>query len=107
MIVPIVLFLVVFGIFYVFLTQRHREKMYMMENNLDPDKYSMQIFRNAHEALKHGMLFIGISLGIWGGYILEHSFGMGNEFAYPSMIFFFAGLSLIIYYFIEKNNLRD
>lgn len=79
----------------------------MMENDLDPDKYSMRLFRNTHEALKHGMLSIGVSFGILGGYILENSFGMGNEFAYPIMIFFFAGTSLISYYFVEKYSLRD
>lgn len=106
MIVPIVLFLVVFGIVYVFLTHRHREKMYMMENNLNPDEYSMRLFRNTHEALKHGMLLIGISIGISGGYILENGLGMGNEFAYPISITFFAGLSLIIFFFVEKNSLK-
>ena len=52
--------------------------------------------------LKIGMLAMGIALGIIIAAILA-SMGVLNEGAlYPAMIFFFGGLSLVIFYLIDR-----
>jgi hypothetical protein len=54
--------------------------------------------------LKIGMLFMGIALGIIVGAILSNA-GVLNEGAnYPAMIFFFGGLSLVLFYVIDRKN---
>ena len=54
--------------------------------------------------LKSGMLLMGVSVGIIVAAIISNM-GVLNEGAnYSSMILFFGGLSLVLYYYIEKKS---
>ena len=54
--------------------------------------------------LKAGMLLMGIALGIIAGAILSHAGVLDEDANYPAMIFFFGGLSLVLFYVIDRKN---
>jgi L-cystine uptake protein TcyP (sodium:dicarboxylate symporter family) len=100
-IITIVIFGALFGIVYVFLVTRHRERMTMLERGLDasvfaPPKQSFSL------TLKFGMLFVGIALGILAGYGLHQHYGMTEEWAFLSMMFLLGGLALIANFLVER-----
>ncbi|MBD0260153.1 MAG: hypothetical protein ICV83_30920 [Cytophagales bacterium] len=100
-IISIVIFGALFGIVYVFLVTRHRERMTMLEKGLDasvfaPPRQSFSL------TLKFGMLFVGIALGILAGYVLHQHYGMTEAWAFLSMVFLLGGLALIANFLIER-----
>jgi hypothetical protein len=104
--VPVVFTVSVFGIIYLYITSKHRERLSMIEKGIEPSMFESKE-KTIAQTLKMGMLLIGISLGILAGHLLTTSYIKGdNPVFYFSMIFLFGGLSLIINYFIErrKNN---
>ena len=100
-VITIVIFGALFGIAYVFLMTRHRERMTIMERGLDasvfatPKKYFSL-------TLKFGMLFVGIALGILAGHWLHQYYDLAEEVAFLSMVFLLGGLALIANFFIER-----
>jgi len=106
----IALFATVFGILYVHYTTRNKERMALIEKGADASlfntgkegmKYS---FSWNKFTLKTGMFLMGIGLGIIAGAILT-SFSVMEEGAnYVSMIFLFGGLSLVLFYLIDRKN---
>ena len=106
----IALFATIFGIMYVFYTSRNKERMALIEKGADASLFntgkenSTKSFGWSKFTLKIGMLFMGIAVGIIAGAILANA-GVLNEGAmYPSMIFFFGGLSLVLFYVIDKKS---
>ena len=104
----IALFATVFGILYVHYTTRNKERMALIEKGADASlfntgKEGQIIFNWGKFALKTGMLFMGIGLGIIAGAILESQLVFPSEEAgYFSMIFIFGGLALVLYYLIDR-----
>jgi L-cystine uptake protein TcyP (sodium:dicarboxylate symporter family) len=99
--ITIVIFGAFFGIGYVFLVTRHRERMTMLERGVDasvfaPPRQSFSL------TLKFGMLFVGIALGVLAGYGLHQSYGLAEEVAFVSMVFLLGGLALIANFLIER-----
>jgi len=54
--------------------------------------------------LKTGMFFMGIALGIIVGAILSYAGILYDGANYPAMIFFFGGLSLVLFYIVDRKN---
>jgi ABC-type cobalamin transport system permease subunit len=54
--------------------------------------------------LKVGMLFMGVALGIIIAAIMSNAGVLDEDANYPSMIFFFGGLSLVLYYIIDRKS---
>jgi hypothetical protein len=105
----IAFFATVFGIMYVHYTTRNKERMALIEKGADASLFNTgKEGKNSYSwnklTLKLGMLFMGIASGIIIGAILANS-GVLNEGAdYTSMIFFFGGLSLVLFYVIDRKN---
>jgi hypothetical protein len=109
-IVFIALFAAAFGIMYMHYTTRNKERLALIEKGADAS-----LFNTGKEArkfsfnwnkftLKLGMLFMGVALGIIIGAILSEA-GLLEEGAnYTSMIFFFGGLGLVLYYIFDRKN---
>jgi hypothetical protein len=105
--VPIVLFIVMFGTLfgglYFYFTTRNRERLALIEKNADAS-----IFKSAPTgafkkfSIKLGMLFVGAAIGTLAGNILTLTTGLDRPVAYLSMIFLFAGLCLIASYFVAR-----
>ena len=106
----IALFATVFGIMYVHYTTRNKERMALIEKGADASlfntgKEGRSLINWGKFALKTGMLFMGIGLGIIAGAILESAALFPSEEAgYFSMIFIFGGLALVLYYLIDRKS---
>jgi hypothetical protein len=104
----IAFFATVFGIFYVYYVTRNKERLSLIEKGADASLFntgkgrSPSVFNWNKVTLKTGMFLMGIALGIIAGSILAYNNILYDGAAYTSMIFFFGGLSLVIYYLIDR-----
>jgi len=97
--IPIGFFATIFGIVWIAVSARNKERLALIEKGLDAG-----IFKEAGQthwrygALKFGLLAIGIGIGLVVANILEVNGIMDDEVAYFAMIFIFGGLGLLSYY---------
>lgn len=101
--VPLAFFALVFGSIYIFVTTRNKERLALIEKGANPELFKTKDTGSAFRTLKLGLFFIGIAIGIIGGYFLTNS-GMEEEPAYFSMIFLFGGIALAASYFLQKKH---
>jgi preprotein translocase subunit YajC len=100
-IVSLVAISAIFGILYVLLLTRHRERMALMERGLSSAEFSNK--NNVLSAtLRYGLLFIGIAIGILFGNFAANLFDVPRQGAFIAMIFLFGGISLIISFLIDR-----
>jgi hypothetical protein len=106
----IALFAAAFGVVFLHYTTRNKERMALIEKGADAS-----LFNTGKEArkfnfswgkftLKIGMLFMGIAAGIIAGAILNSFHIMPDGPDWVSMIFFFGGLSLVLFYVFDRKN---
>ncbi len=99
------LFATIFGIAYVFLTSRNRERLALIEKGVDATLFATKPsnFSIAKFILNIALLFIGIGVGIFMGDLLSTQLRMKEEIAIPSMLFVFGGLGLVAGFFITRS----
>lgn len=106
----IAFFATIFGVVYVHYSTRNKERMALIEKGADAS-----LFNTGKEAikwnfgwskftLKLGMLAMGIAVGIMVAAIMAQSQILDEDALYPSMIFFFGGLSLVLFYVIDRKS---
>ena len=101
--VPIAIFAMTFGIVYIIVTARNRERMALIEKGADPKLFE-SIKRSAKfRTLKFGLLLVGVGLGVFFATLLISS-GMEGEAAYPAMICVFGGAGLLVAYQMEQKS---
>ena len=100
-IITVSAFASVFGIIYVFLMTRYRERMAMIERNVDASLFVSKE-NPISPTLKFGMLFVGIGLGIITAELLHEYSDFSRGASYFSMTFLFGGVSLILNFLIER-----
>ncbi|MCE6992434.1 DUF6249 domain-containing protein [Dyadobacter sp. CY323] len=100
-IISVAAFSAIFGIVYVFLVSRHRERIALIEKGLDASILSDKNY-TSYPTLKFGMLFVGIALGILLGNWLDHYYDFSKGVAFLAMVFLLGGISLIVNFFIER-----
>lgn len=91
----------IFGIAYVFLMTRYRERMSMLEKGIDPSLFTSKS-NSKSQTLKLGMLCVGIAIGILAGNLLYKNDWLDESVAYLSMIFLSGGTSLILNFIIDR-----
>ena len=89
-----------FGIAYYYLTTRSRERLALIEKGLTPSAFT-QSKGHLPLLLLFGVLSMGIAAGIAAGAVLTRLVG-SQSYVYPATIFFFAGLSLVVAYYLLK-----
>ena len=96
--VPISMFAMIFGIFYL----RTQEKMGMIERGMDPRTGGNPL--NVNYMLRLGLIVIGSGLGLFITCLIDKIGGhMGNmDGIYVSLIAMFGGAGAILSYIIEK-----
>lgn len=105
-IVP-VMFLSIFGIFYLFLNTRNKERLALIEKGVDANIF----FSNSTSGvpiwkiivINLACLMIGIGTGILLALAADNMFKIENGPIYPSFIFICAGLGLLAGFKIAKN----
>jgi hypothetical protein len=104
----IALFATVFGILYIFYTTRHKERLALIEKGADASLFNtwkgeqnLQ-FSWGKFTLKLGMFLMGIALGLIVAAILQQTHVLNEPALYLSSISFFGGLSLVLFYVIDR-----
>jgi hypothetical protein len=94
--------LLIVSLAYIIITTRHKEKMALLEKGLDPKEYLKDRF--LPNALRAGMISLGIGLGFLTAFLLDEFIMTTNEnpAIYPGMILVFGGISQILFYSIYK-----
>ncbi len=99
-IIPIAFFLTAFGIVYMVISTRHRERMTLIEYGVDAELIRPK--KGKHSTLKRGLLALGISFGLAIGYLLD-TWLSGEPVVYFICTLFTGGLSLIGSHFLERS----
>ena len=105
--IVLIIFSSFFGIFYVWVSTRNKERMALIEKGADASLFASKKKSFTNITLKIGMLAVGIGTGILVGSLLSNYTSLDKEVAFPSMIFLFGGLFLVGNAFIEKKNKID
>jgi uncharacterized protein YybS (DUF2232 family) len=109
--IPIISVIVTFGctlgVFYLFFMTRNKERLALIEKGVGADIFKSRITNKTpggrnYFMLKIGMFLVGVAVGVLMANLLVEYLRMYEGVAYTSMIMLFGGLSLIIYYIIEK-----
>ncbi len=100
--IPIVISLTLsfFGVVYYYLTTRSKERLALIEKGLAPTSFARSS-GYLPLLLLLGVLSMGIAAGIAAGAFLSTIVG-SQSYGYPLTIFFFAGLSLVVAYYLLK-----
>ncbi len=101
--VPLAMFAMIFGIVYVVVTARNRERLTLIEKGADPKLFESVKTSPKGGILKWGLFLIGIGLGIFFAALLVSS-GFDEGAAYPAMICLFGGAGLLLAYKMEQKN---
>ncbi|MDE3144373.1 MAG: hypothetical protein KGL19_09480 [Bacteroidota bacterium] len=105
--IPISLFFAVFGIFYLYLSTRNKERLALIEKGVDAS-----IFMNgANHAtpvwkifiLNLALLFMGVGVGVFLALLLVTYSSLNQDAVYPAIIFFTAGAGLFVGFHLTKN----
>nr|NQU89581.1 hypothetical protein [Bacteroidota bacterium] len=88
----------------VYILARRKERLTLIQHGADASTLKMD--KESNGALKFGLLLIGIAVGILLGNIISETTYMQEEVAYFSMTFICGGISLLIYYFISKQQAK-
>jgi len=100
-----VFFGTIFGIYYLFITSRNKERLALIEKGADASIFYgkngvMSTTRTI--VLNIALLLIGIGAGTFVGGMMSQYGGLDEEIAMPGAIFLFAGLGLLASFFITK-----
>ena len=102
--VPISIFAACFGIVYVVVTARNREKMAMIEKGVDPKDFISKPKNYSHSVITWALLLVGVGIGLFLGSVLETYTDIPEEPAYFACALLFGGLGLTGAYLIAKKN---
>jgi len=98
--VPIGAFALTFGIIYLIVTARNRERMAMIEKGINPKDFLSK--PHAHSILKWALFLIGVGVGIFIGSLLDSYTTLQDEAVYFAPIMLFGGLGLLGAFLIAK-----
>ncbi|TYP70863.1 DUF6249 domain-containing protein [Aquimarina intermedia] len=108
LLIPLSFFALVFGIYYLFISARNRERMALIDKGADASIfYSSKVTRVTPIwkvlLLNLSLLSMGIGIGIFIAGILNSILGVADEIAYPGTIFLMAGIGLFAGFTMTKN----
>jgi hypothetical protein len=102
--IVLIIFAALFGIVFVAVSSRNRERMSMIEKGVNPKDFMKPASGpNVYGILKWALLLVGLGLGLFLGSILETYTAIPEEPAYFAAALFFGGMGLVLAFLIEKN----
>ena len=105
--IPLIVFSSIFGIFYVYLNTRNKERLALIEKGADASLFATKKNNKFNLTLKIGMLAVGIGIGILIGSLLSSYTTLSEEVAFPSMIFLFGGMFLVANAIIDRQDRNE
>jgi hypothetical protein len=109
-IVPVVFFLSIAGIWGFIVLTRHKERITMIEKGLKPEDmkalYERGTMRiNPLSSLKWGMIFAFVGVAALIGMYLHANYYV-EEGIYPALMCLFGGLALIVFYLFANKRIK-
>lgn len=105
--IPISFFGAVFGIVYLYLSTRNKERLALIEKGADASIFMGNRSNRSPMwkvlLLNLALLLMAIGLGVFIASILVYNLGVDDDVAYPGTIFLMAGLSLFVGFTMTKN----
>ena len=101
--IVLIIFAAVFGTVFVLVSSRNRERMAMIEKDVNPKDFIHPRTTNPYSILKWGLLLVGVGLGLFVGSLFEAYTSIQEEPAYFASALFFGGLGLVVAFLISKN----
>lgn len=95
--IPIAFFAALFGIFYLYISSRNRERLALIEKGADASIFSGK--RGSMWkviTLNLAFLLMGIGVGVLIANILDTYSGLDSDAVYPALIFLMAGAGLYV-----------
>ena len=105
--VPLGLFAMIFGIVYLGVTSRNRERMALIERGADPTLFETRKKASTGGIMKLGMFLFGVGFGIAVAYLITSATGMDEDAANGSMIFIFGGFALIASHLWQRKQEKE
>lgn len=106
-VVFIVMFVVIFGVFYLYYSTRNKERLALIEKGADAsiffskkDKKTAPVWKIL--ILNVALLLIGIGAGIFLASYLHYNLGVDDDVAFPGAIFLISGIFLFIGFLSTK-----
>jgi hypothetical protein len=105
-IVAISFFGTIFGVIYLYLSTRNKERLALIEKGADASLFTKGKGRTAPVwkviILNLALLAMGIGLGIFIASFLHYNLNVIEDVAYPGTIFFMGGLALFVGFKLTK-----
>ncbi len=100
--IPLIIFSAIFGMVYVYLTTRNKERLALIEKGADASLFNTGK-KNGFGSiiLNLALLAIGIGIGVLVGAMLAQA-GMDDDVSFPASIFIFGGLGLVTSFFVNR-----
>jgi hypothetical protein len=110
-VVPIIFFATIAGIWIVYLIARHKERLTIIEKGLGSEEIKSLYLRGAGRpnplsALKWGLILVGAGAGALLAMWLDRTF-MLEDGVYPAIIALFGGIALVIFYLISRKRTQE
>ncbi len=111
-VVFISLFVVVFGIFYLFFSTRNKERLALIEKGAEASIFIKGSQGGTYSfwkvfLLNLSVLLMSIGLAVFVASFMVHSLSMYEEVAYPGTIFLMAGIGLFVGFTLTKKLSRE
>ena len=105
-VIPVSLFLAIFGIVYLYLSTRNRERLALIEKGADASIF-MSTRKNGSSVskvllLNLALLLMGIGIGVFVALLLTTYTSLDEDAVYPATIFTTAGAALLIGFNMTK-----
>ena len=103
--VPFIVFASIFGVVYIVVTARHRQRMAMIEKGITPT--DMMERKDPYRSLKYGLVSVAIGIGLLLGYLLQARVMTDraeDPLPYFIMVTICAGGALIAHHMIVSKN---
>lgn len=107
LLVPLSFFLAIFGIVYLYLSTRNKERLALIEKGADASIFMRGRSQTAPIwkvfILNLALLLMGIGLGTFLASLLDNYTALDEDAIYPATIFFMAGVGLFLGFNMTKN----
>jgi hypothetical protein len=100
--IPLVVFAAIFGVVYVIVSARNRERMAMIEKGVNPKDFMTERRPNSYGIVKWALLLAGVGFGLFIGSLLETYTRIQEVPSYFASALFFGGAGLFIAFLIAK-----